>query len=70
MVHFESFGKRYHFSWKAVGKDKKFDWEGARNYCRKFCMDAISIESVAEWNAVKRILRKGNFIKNNHGNDE
>merc|ERR1712241_746260 len=48
VIHAERFGKRYHFSWLEAGPNTKWDWEGARNYCRKFCMDSIAINSVAE----------------------
>merc|ERR1712085_148577 len=57
-VHLERHGKKYHFSWLEVGENRKFTWEQARNYCRRFCMDAISIQSVAEYNTVKEQLRK------------
>merc|ERR1712025_1341433 len=58
IIHAERFNKAYHFSWLEEGKDKKWDWEGARNYCRKFCMDSISINSRAEANWVKQLLDK------------
>ena len=45
VVHKSRFNKNYHFSWVAVGRNTKWDWEGARNYCRKFCMDSITIET-------------------------
>ena len=45
VIHATRFNKKYHFSWLAVGKNSKWDWEGARNYCRKFCMDSITIET-------------------------
>ena len=32
---------------------KRYDWLDARNVCRKYCMDSISIESEQEWNMVK-----------------
>jgi len=57
-IHAQKFGKSYHFSWLAVGKNTKWDWEGARNYCRKFCMDSISIESPAEKEWVHDLIRK------------
>ena len=56
-IHTKRFGKSYHFSWLATGKDTKWDWEGARNYCRKFCMDSISIETKNENDWVKNIIR-------------
>ena len=40
IVHESRFGKSYHFSWLAAGRDAKMDWEGARNYCR-CCIDYI-----------------------------
>ena len=58
VVHATRFNKNYHFSWLAVGPNTKWDWEGARNYCRKFCMDSISIDSVAEKNWVHDLIRK------------
>lgn len=57
-IHATRFNKNYHFSWLAVGKNTKWDWEGARNYCRKFCMDSISIETKAEKNWVKSLIKK------------
>ena len=51
-------GKKYHFSWLEVGEDRKFKWEEARNYCRRFCMDAISIESKAEYETVVDTLKQ------------
>ena len=57
-VHLERHGKKYHFSWVETGKDRKFTWEQARNYCRRFCMDAISIQSAAEYKTVKDTLRQ------------
>jgi hypothetical protein len=60
VIHEERFGKNYHFSWLAVGKDTKWDWEGARNYCRRFCMDSIAIGSKEENTWVKGLLKQGN----------
>ena len=57
VIHAERFGKRYHFSWLEAGPNTKWDWEGARNYCRKFCMDSIAINSVAESKWVKNLIR-------------
>ena len=45
VIHKTRFNKNYHFSWLEVGRNTKWDWEGARNYCRKFCMDSITIET-------------------------
>ena len=57
-IHLERHGKRYHFSWLEVGKDTKFEWEEARNYCRRQCMDSVSIRSKAEMNTIKQALRR------------
>ena len=57
-IHLERHGKRYHFSWLEVGKDTKFEWEEARNYCRRQCMDSVSIQSKAEYDTIKSVLRK------------
>ena len=61
VIHATRFNKKYHFSWLAVGKNSKWDWEGARNYCRKFCMDSITIESKQEKDWVKNLIRKENL---------
>lgn len=45
-------------SWLEAGRNIEFTWEGARNYCRKFCMDSITIDSEAENQMVKTILRR------------
>ena len=58
VIHERRFNKAYHFSWLAVGKNTKWDWEGARNYCRKFCMDSISIETKQEKDWVHDLIRK------------
>ena len=57
VIHAERFGKKYHFSWLEAGPNTKWDWEGARNYCRKFCMDSIAINSPAESKWVKNLIR-------------
>jgi hypothetical protein len=58
-VHHEDFGKRYHLSWLDAGRDTKFNWVEARNYCRRFCMDSVSFDTKAEYNAIKDIIREG-----------
>ena len=58
VIHAQRFGKSYHFSWKETGPNKKWDWEGARNYCRKFCMDSISIDTKEESTWVTNLIRK------------
>lgn len=61
-IHFTREGKNYHLSWLEAGRNIEFTWEGARNYCRKFCMDSITIDSEAENQMVKTILRRGGCI--------
>ena len=66
-IHYRNFGKSYHMSWLAVdsriaarGVDRKFTWVQARNYCRRFCMDAVSFDTRAEYDAIARIIEDGN----------
>lgn len=61
IIHADRFGKSYHFSWLEQGDDAKWDWEGARNYCRRFCMDAVSIETRAESNWINTVIRTNNI---------
>lgn len=57
-IHMQRFGKRYHLSWLELGLDEKFDWEGARNYCRRFCMDSITFDSPREYKFFKGLIKK------------
>ena len=57
VIHAEKFGKAFHFSWLEAGKNSKWDWEGARNYCREFCMDSISITTEQENEWVTGVIR-------------
>ena len=45
-VHFGAFGKRYHLSWagNAAGRNAKFTWPAARNYCRCVTHDLLIIK--------------------------
>jgi len=48
-------GKSYWFSWdsdEATLSNARWNWFTARNYCRKRCMDLVSIESQQEQNFV------------------
>lgn len=39
----------YFFSGHITGlEEKRFDWLDARNFCREYCMDAVSIETEEE----------------------
>lgn len=54
-----SVGKGYFFSWKDPAlKDTQEDWLDGRNYCRKRCMDLVSLETKEENEWIKqRIVR-------------
>lgn len=48
---------RYFFSWRDPAlKGIEEDWLGARNYCRKRCMDSVSLETSNENEWIKRRL--------------
>ena len=46
-------------SWIELGLDEKFEWEDARNYCRRFCMDSITFDSPREYRFFKNLIKKG-----------
>jgi len=50
-------GHNYH---STLGSGQKFDWLSARNYCRVQCMDLVSIESTAENDMIKGVMRRSN----------
>ena len=58
-IHYQNFGKRYHLSWLSVGVETKWTWVEARNYCRRFCMDAVSFDTRAEYDAIADIIEDG-----------
>ena len=58
-IHVQRFGKKYHLSWLEHGLDRKFEWEEARNYCRKFCMDSVTFDSPREYRYFKNLIKKG-----------
>jgi len=46
----------YWFSWLSDDpelRNAEWDWFNARNYCRKRCMDLVSIESFDEYQWLK-----------------
>lgn len=48
---------RYFFSWRDPGlQGVEEDWLGARNYCRKRCMDSVSLETSNENEWIKKRL--------------
>ncbi|XP_059082440.1 uncharacterized protein LOC131879961 isoform X2 [Tigriopus californicus] len=49
-------GQRYWMSWKSDDpqlRTAEWDWFNARNYCRKRCMDLVSIETREEYEFLK-----------------
>jgi hypothetical protein len=56
-------GQNYWFSWESdetALKNARWNWFTARNYCRKRCMDLISIESKQEQDFLGGHMRSGN----------
>jgi len=54
-------GKSYWFSWdsdEADLRNARWNWFTARNYCRKRCMDLISVESSAEQDFIGREMKR------------
>ncbi|CAH0557256.1 unnamed protein product [Brassicogethes aeneus] len=50
-------GKGYFFSWRDPAlKGVEEDWLGGRNFCRKRCMDLVSLETSAENEWIKKRL--------------
>merc|ERR1712071_742765 len=54
------FGGHFYFLSQDVDqyKGKKFDWLDARNLCRKYCMDSVSIETELENEMVKSVVER------------
>jgi len=53
-------GKGYFFSWRDPAlQGVEEDWLGARNFCRKRCMDSVSLETSNENEWVKRQIVDG-----------
>ena len=59
-------GHLYWFSWQdndGSVRNAKWDWFNARNYCRKRCMDLVSIEDEREYQFLKGLMDPGTFIQ-------
>jgi len=55
MIHEKVNGKGYFFSWKEASTAKKeMDWLDIRNWCRRRCMDSVSVETSAENEYIKK----------------
>ena len=52
------FDKSFHFSWLVT--TDQWDWAEARNYCRKFCMDSVTVRTVQERKWLEDVLRFDN----------
>jgi hypothetical protein len=62
IVHLVKFDKFYHLSWLETGLNTTFNWDEARNYCRRFCMDAIAFESFDEVLEFNSIIENGQIL--------
>ncbi|KAF7264734.1 hypothetical protein GWI33_022523 [Rhynchophorus ferrugineus] len=49
-------GVHYYLSW--MDKKSPEDWNGARNFCRRMCMDLISLETMTENEWIKNWIEK------------
>lgn len=62
-IHERYNGKGYFFSWKEpalAGTEE--DWLGGRNYCRKRCMDLVSLETQGENQFIKQQIVEGFYL--------
>jgi hypothetical protein len=58
-VDFTINGSNYFFSgFQPTLKNRKVSWSEAREICRTYCMDSISINTQKEFDVVKRILEE------------
>lgn len=56
----EIFGnKGYWFSWKDNTDGKERDWLDGRNFCRRRCMDLVSLETSQENEFIKKRIVQG-----------
>ncbi|XP_063242642.1 uncharacterized protein LOC134542383 [Bacillus rossius redtenbacheri] len=61
VIHEKLDGKGYFYSWKdARTAGMEVDWLGGRNFCRKRCMDLVSLETSTENDFIKRRIVEGN----------
>lgn len=62
-VHFTHDGHSYFYSGNVTEYEEvKVDWLEARNVCREYCMDLVSIETPNEDKMISDFIRKGEFI--------
>ena len=58
-------GRNYLFSWQSNDpsvRSANWDWFNARNYCRKRCMDLVSIETQDEYQWLKQRIGSKFYI--------
>lgn len=66
--HFNYDSKSYWASWASdepALRNARWNWFTGRNYCRKMCMDMVSLETRAEENFVSGLMRSSN-VQNIH----
>ncbi len=63
MGHFNYMGKSYWISWssdEAALRNARWNWFTGRNYCRKMCMDMVSLETAEEEAFVRSLMAPSN----------
>ncbi len=59
-MHFTHGNHSYFFSGNTTAHaSAKVNWLEARNLCREYCMDLVSIEAPAEDELIREYIRKG-----------
>ena len=59
-INFTIDGHGYFYSgWVDEHEKDKVDWLKARNNCREYCMDLVSLELPDEDKAIKELIRMG-----------
>ncbi|XP_014283174.1 uncharacterized protein [Halyomorpha halys] len=55
IIHEKFNNTGYYFSWKSPSTEKlEHDWLGARNWCRRRCMDTVSLQTSSENEFIKK----------------
>jgi len=63
-VHFSLNNHSYFYSGNnSEFEDSKVNWLDARNICREYCMDLVSIETPSEDKVISDYIKKGNYYK-------
>jgi hypothetical protein len=66
-IHFTLNNQSYFYSGNETEyADSKVNWLDARNICREYCMDLVSIETPSEDNMISEYIKKGLSIKNDY----